>query len=169
MDHSDAKSAGRQAVERLSGSIKKMAGALLHDDGLVDEGTLEQRRVDVERESQEEFDEATRRDERAHVRIREAELAAERAQLAAEEQAEADRLRIARREELAAHSIEREREYVEADAAAREAELHGAVQRAESAAEEERRRQREAALRMDRAAHDARRRADEVGPDAVAP
>ncbi len=129
---------GRGVIDRLAGKTKEVAGAVLRNDDLKQEGQLQQTKADVERQAARDAEVAAQREAEADVRTTERELEVERRRLAAETAAEAERDMLDREHQTKEAAVEQaaaqREELVERQAEAE----HTATARAEAAAQRER-------------------------------
>ena len=124
----------RRGVRRLRNEFKEMVGALIRDEEMVREGELRDEQLDMEERARRESERALGRARLAQVRIRQAELAAERVRLAAASEIGADRFLVDRHRDAEQERIDADTARRQADGAVREHLLRDSIRRAEDSA-----------------------------------
>jgi uncharacterized protein YjbJ (UPF0337 family) len=147
---------GGGPLDRLKGKVKEVAGSILGNQDLREEGQLHQARANAEQEAQREAAQADQRQTEAQLAIKEKELAAERQQLMAEQAAESDRQRVEHDRRQAERQIERDFTQREAALDNEKQSQQWATIQAEAAALRERHDAEADAGRIDQAAEQAR-------------
>jgi uncharacterized protein YjbJ (UPF0337 family) len=151
-------------TDRLLGKVKEVAGKVVGNEDLQEEGLLHQDKADAQDRAAREAAAAQVRGEHAEIVARERELEAERTRLAAERAAVAERDRLDRERAVAEQRVEadhaRREQTVDRAAEVQEA----AVDEAEAAAVRERMAAEAAARAADAAAERARERAAALDP-----
>src|SRR4051794_19902855 len=95
-------------VERVKGKAKKVAGSVIGDDALREEGELHERKADATKDAARLDAQAEQERERAEITARERELAAKEQRLSAEEAAELREARLERERRETELRLERE-------------------------------------------------------------
>jgi hypothetical protein len=160
-----AMESARRGARRVRNEVKEMIGGLLRDEAMVREGELRDEQLDMEERARRESERASRRARLAQVRIREAELAAERVRVAAASDVAADRARVARHHDARCEQIDADRARQSAEGAVREHLLRDSIRRAEDGATRDLRHEQLEADEAARIAAQARRRAQDAGVD----
>jgi hypothetical protein len=152
------------AIRRLRSKVKETIGEVLGDEPLRDEAVLEHQAVEARSRADDRQARAGRRAHVAEVRIRDAELAADRMEMDAGRRSEEDRSAVERRRRRQDDDTDRELARRAEEAKRRQAALHEAVARTEVEATRTWSNDQRAAARTDHAASRARRQADLLTP-----
>jgi uncharacterized protein YjbJ (UPF0337 family) len=149
----------RGLLDRVAGKAKEIAGGVLGNNDLRDEGRLQQAKVEAGAEARDAAEAAERQAAKADLTTRERELEVERHRIAAEEAEAVEREQLERQRALAHANVEREAQLREA-AVERQAEAQqAAIDRKEAGALADRLDAEAAARQTEQQAEQAKRTA----------
>lgn len=146
--------------DKVAGKVKQVAGTVLGNEDLKEEGRLHEVKADAESQAAAKAAEAEQREEEAEVAAKQQELVAERQRLVAEEAADAEAERIERARVAAEAKVEVEHTQREASLERQEQAQEQAVDAVEAQAVRERLTAEKEAARIERQADDARKTAE---------